>query len=214
MAKRQIEPAPEPASIVIAAPRFAFGNFKIVGTSPYVQNRFGPVAVAKMVEGQMQGSRAKKGALRKPKDFDAVYKDATRVSREGWHGIPAPAIRDGMISTCRLTGFKMTLAKLSLFVQADGFDADDGMPLVRLNGKPRVLQTANPNANGSVDIRWRPIWDEWWAVLRLRWDADQFSDVDVANLLARLGAQVGLGAGRYDSKNSPGLGWGCFEIAS
>jgi len=49
-------------------------------------------------------------------------------------------------------------------------------------------------------------------VFRLRWDADQFSDADVLNLLARAGMQVGIGEGRPDSPNSNGLGNGCWEV--
>lgn len=36
--------------------------------------------------------------------------------------------------------------------------------------------------------------------------------VDVANLMNRVGAQVGIGEGRPDSKNSAGMGWGLFSI--
>ncbi len=70
------------------------------------------------------------------------------------------------------------------------------------------------NANGGVDLRARPMWPEGWrANVTFRWDADQFSATDVANLLARAGIQVGVGEGRPDSKMSAGVGWGQFEIA-
>jgi len=35
----------------------------------------------------------------------------------------------------------------------------------------------------------------------------------VTNLLARMGMQVGIGAGRPDSTDSAGMGWGTFRIA-
>jgi hypothetical protein len=41
---------------------------------------------------------------------------------------------------------------------------------------------------------------------------DQFTHQDVANLMTRVGLQVGLGEGRPDSKNSAGMGWGLFQI--
>jgi hypothetical protein len=49
-------------------------------------------------------------------------------------------------------------------------------------------------------------------MLNMRWDADQFSADDIINLLMRVGLQVGIGEGRYDSKKSAGLGWGGFEV--
>jgi hypothetical protein len=119
-----------------------------------------------------------------------------------------------MISACRLVGFKMTLAKMSIFVEADGFDADDGTPLVKLiAGEPERMDAAVRNATGVIDIRSRPMWREWQADLRVRFDGDQFTLDDVANLLSRVGVQVGIGEGRPDSKASAGMGWGTFKLA-
>lgn len=50
--------------------------------------------------------------------------------------------------------------------------------------------------------------------LRVRYDADQFGAQDVLALMERVGLQVGIGAGRPDSKTSAGMGWGLFEIVS
>jgi hypothetical protein len=120
-----------------------------------------------------------------------------------------------MISACRLVGFKMTIAKLSVFVQPDGFDGDDGQPLVRLTvGSPIRKDIAVKLADGSTDILARPFFFPWEARPTLRWDADQFSATDVINLFARVGGQVGVGAGRPDSKFSTGMGWGTFEVKS
>ena len=119
-----------------------------------------------------------------------------------------------MISACRVVGFKMTLAKLSVFVEPDGFDAVDGTPLVKIIGEPRLHQGYGRNANGGVDLRWRPMWEQWKAAVHVRWDASQFSAQDVVNLMARAGLQVGIGEGRPDSPNSNGLGWGMFEVRS
>ena len=61
----------------------------------------------------------------------------------------------------------------------------------------------------------RPMWREGWtAVLRIRFDADILSPADVANLIMRVGEQVGIGEGRPDSKMSCGVGWGTFEIVN
>jgi hypothetical protein len=38
------------------------------------------------------------------------------------------------------------------------------------------------------------------------------TEADIANLIARVGLQVGIGEGRPDSKQSAGLGFGLFEI--
>lgn len=68
------------------------------------------------------------------------------------------------------------------------------------------------NATGVVDLRSRPMWREWSARVVVRFDTDQFTPADVANLLVRAGAQVGIGEGRPDSRQSAGLGFGLFTL--
>lgn len=188
--------------------------FKIAGTAPYVQHAFGQKAMQKMMDTQKAGQTAKSKKVREPRDFDENYRNATHRSVEGWCGIPAPAFRAAMISACRLVGFKMTLAKLAVFIKEDGFDPTDGTPLVRIQGDPEKHLGMARNANGGTDIRCRPMWKEWSAVLRIGFDADVFTSTDIANLVARVGAQVGIGEGRPDSKMSSGLGWGTFKIVN
>jgi hypothetical protein len=111
-------------------------------------------------------------------------------------------------------GFKMTLAKLSVFIEADGFDAIDGVPLVKIEGEPERLEMVTRNANTQPDIRVRPMWREWSVRLLVTYDEAQFSREDVTNLLSRVGKQVGIGEGRHDSKKSAGMGWGTFAITN
>jgi hypothetical protein len=200
--------------VTIAAPKFQIAEFIIRGNAPYVQNKFGAKARQKMKDQQEKGSTGKKGAKREPKDFQALYLEATHKATEDWYGIPAPAFRNAMISACRVCGFQMTKAKLSFFALADGFDADDGTPLVRISkGAPHYSEMAVRNETGVADIRPRPMWDLGWeAVLRIRFDADMFTVTDIANLVMRAGLQVGVGEGRPDSKKSAGLDWGTFDI--
>jgi hypothetical protein len=202
------------ANVVIKPPKFTTAVIRIRGVTPYVQHKFSEKAINTMVETQRLGQQAKKGRTREPKDFDAVYESALYRSKQGWHGIPAHSFRCAMISACRTVGFKMTLAKLSLFTEADGFNVTSGTPLVKITkGKPEKHIAPARNDNGSTDIRCRPMWREGWeAAVRVRWDAEQFSASDVVNLMARVGLQVGIGEGRPDSKNSSGIGWGQFEI--
>lgn len=199
-------------TVVISPPNMQRAILSIRGISPYVQHKFSQKAQTQIEETQRAGTQARSRKRREARDFEAGYRAAMHISTDGWHGIPAPAFRNAMIDACRLVGFVMTKAKLSVFVEADGIDAEDGTPLVRIIGTPTVHKGWGRNANGSADLRWRPIWYEWEAHVQLRWDADQFSATDVFNLLARAGLQVGIGEGRPSSPNSNGLGWGLFEV--
>jgi len=214
MAKNQEAAKTEQHTSVIQAPKFQTATFTIIGTAPYVQNKFSQKAREAMHEKQAAGSQGKKGKTRTAKDFKECCEHAKHLTANGVCGIPAPAFRNAMISACRTVGFKMTLAKLSVFIEADDFDADDGTPLVLFKkGKPRYTELAVRNQTGVCDLRARPMWDAGWeADLRVRFDADQFGIDDVANLLLRVGQQVGIGEGRPDSKNSCGMGWGLFAV--
>lgn len=209
-----VESKPKAQDVVIAPPNFQVAEFKIVGTSPYVQNKFSNKAKEMMKEKQKAGGQAKKGGKREPKDFEQCYEDAKYISREGWVGIPAASFRAAMVSACRTVGFKMTHAKLGFFILADGYEKFEGVPLVKFSkGKPHYFEQAVRNETGVADIRARPMWDEGWeSLVKVRFDADMFSASDIANLLHRAGEQVGIGEGRPDSKKCVGLGWGMFSL--
>jgi len=201
-------------ALTIAPPNFKTAAFTVRGIVPYVQHKFSAKAMEQIRATQEAGSTAKKGKKREPKDFQECFKQAQHIAKEGWNGIPAPAFRNAMISACRMCGFQMTKGKLSLFVEADGFDATEGTPLVKFTkGKPEQHMAYVRNETGVVDLRARPMWSEGWeAVVRVRFDADQFTIKDIANLLMRAGLQVGIGEGRPDSKKSTGQGWGLFDL--
>jgi hypothetical protein len=210
-AKTQAQ-APEEA-ISIKAPDFRFLEINIRGTAPLVVNRFSAKAIEMMRATQEAGSTAKAKKVREPKDFDALFENAKHVSGDGWEGIHAAAFRNGAISACRAIGYKMTHAKLAFMVMADGFDRVDGAPLVRLSqGEAEQWVAPTRNATGVVDLRCRPMYREWAAVLRIKYDAGMLSSSDMVNLISRVGLQVGIGEGRPDSKASAGLGFGLFEI--
>lgn len=198
--------------VAIKAPNIKTAVFRLVGTAPYAQARFSAKAMQAMADKMTAGSTAGSKKVRSARDFEDDYRQAMHRSVDGWLGIPAGAFRQAMISACRLVGFKMTLAKLSVFVDADGFDAVDGVPLVRIEGEPESITMAVRNATGVADLRVRPIWREWGCVLRVQYDADQFTLEDVTNLMRRVGMQVGIGEGRPDSRDSAGIGWGTFDI--
>jgi hypothetical protein len=118
-----------------------------------------------------------------------------------------------MISACRLVNFKMTLAKMSIFVIADGWDkTEPQIPLIRIIGKPKKQSDMARVETGQPYVTTRAAYHDWSAKVRIRFDADQFSIADISNLLSRVGMQVGIGEGRPDSKNSAGMGWGLFSL--
>lgn len=192
-------------------------TIRIKGTAPFVQNKFSKKAQDQMMEAMSTPKAAKKSKTeRPPRDYEDDFLQAQHRSTAGWNGIPCPAFRAAMIDACRTVGMVMTRAKMSVFVEPDGFDVDEGTPLVKLisESAPERTEMLVRNDNGSADIRIRPMWRDWAADVTLTFDADMITPESVVNLLDRAGRQVGVGEGRPFSKNSVGQGWGTFAVVT
>lgn len=201
------------ASVTIKAPNMQTAAFEIEGVAPLVIHRFSAKTKNQMLLKMETGKAASSKKNREAKNSDDTFNESRYVSRDGWDGVHAGAFRNAMISACRLVGFKMTLAKLSCFIVADGWDAEEPqVPLVRIQGTAERQDDLARVETGQPYVTIRARYWPWAATLRIRFDADQFTISDVANLLSRVGEQVGIGEGRPDSKNSAGMGWGLFVL--
>lgn len=207
--KKTKEPAPK-----IPPLRMEKVSITIQGEAPLCIHKFG-AKVKEKIKGAQEAAEAKSSKTRSPKDFEEAFNDARHISEDGWDGIHAAAFRNAAISACKITGYVMTKAKLSIFIVPEGFDAEDGSPLVRIiSEEPKNWIAPVRLDSGAADLRARPLYREWGAVVNVRYDADQFGKMDVINLFTRVGAQVGVGEGRPDSKKSAGIGFGLFSIVS
>ena len=200
-------------TVSIRPPNFGVASFHVRGIAPLVIHRFSAKTKLQMKTKMETGKASSSKRNREAKATDDLYEEARYRSPEGWDGFNASAVRAAMISACRLVNFKMTLAKLSLFVEADGADATEPqIPLIRIFGQPQKQEDMARVETGQPYVTVRAAYHGWWAVIRIRYDGDQFTLQDVTNLMMRVGMQVGIGEGRPDSKNSAGMGWGLFTI--
>jgi hypothetical protein len=201
--------------VQIKPPNFQTAVFNIVGIAPLVIHRFSAKTKLQMKEKMETGKAASSRKNREAKATDDLYEESRYRSKEGWDGFHAGSIRNALISACRLVGFKMTLAKMSVFVEADGWDKDEPqIPLIKIYGKPVKQEDMARVETGQPYVTVRAAYHDWKAKVKIRFDADQFTSADVANLLSRVGLQVGIGEGRPDSKNSAGMSWGMFTISN
>lgn len=203
------------ANLTIKAPNMMAAKFELIGNGPpLVIHRFSSKTKNEMKQKMETGKAASSKKNREAKSTDDLYEESRYISKEGWDGFHAGALRCALISACRLVGFKMTLAKLSVFVEPDGWDANEPqIPLIRIHGNPVKQEDMARVETGQPYVTVRAAYHKWKAYPCIRWDADQFTLKDVTNLLSRVGLQVGLCEGRPDSKKSAGMGWGTFDIA-
>jgi hypothetical protein len=202
----------------ITPPNIKTAVFKIIGTAPLVVHRIDKKVEEsfhnKVVSGTVPNQGKKKHEARDPEEICEAAKYVGETNGKRWDGFNASGIRLAMISACRLKNFKMTLAKLSIFVVEDGRDVLSPLyPLVRIIGKSEKTEMIGRTETGVAMLTIRPMYFPWSAIVRIRFDADQFSIADVTNLLATAGEQVGICEGRPDSKNSGGMGWGTFRVS-
>jgi hypothetical protein len=197
--------------IEISAPNFKSITVRIEGTAPLLLHKFSEKMRRQIEEKQTSKSAVQK--KREPKDYAAEYNAARYISQHGWDGIPAGAIRASMIAACRtITGLPMTKAKGAFFILSDGRDGTDGTPLVKINGEPKHDTRPVRLESGVADMRNRPRYDDWSCDITIQFDADMLSAQDVANLLARAGAQVGIGELRPQGPNSYGGDLGTWSV--
>jgi len=214
MATKAVE-VQKSTTVTIKPPSFGHAEFTISGMEdiPLVVHRFSAKTKGEMKAKMEQGKSAGSRKNREAKDTDVTYDEARYKNKDGWDGFNAACIRNAMISACRLVGYKMTLAKMSIFVEADGRDyVEPQIPLFRIYGDPVKQEDMARVETGQPYVTVRAAYFNWKAKIRIRWDQDQFTLMDITNLLMRVGMQVGIGEGRPDSKNSAGMGWGLFQI--
>jgi hypothetical protein len=210
--------AQDPGIVHIQPANMVQTTLRIRSNTGYVQEAFSGRKRDELMLGMSTSKAEKAGKARKDarpaRNYDDEFEDAQHKAVAGWNGIPCTAFRQAMVDACRTANVVMVTAKLAISIIPDGFDARDGTPLVQLYSPtpPERLQLPVRNANGSVDIRVRPIWREWWAKVTVQFDADMITAQSIVNLLDRAGQQVGIGAGRPFSKKSVGQGWGTFSV--
>ena len=207
-------PTAEKLTVNIHKPNTVMLGFHICGITPYVQDRFGPLAMAGMVD-SLTGPRTRSSGKKKL-DVEATFKDKLHASSDGWFGIPAAAFRKAIIDVAALLRHKIDRIKAGIFVHADGMDEFTKQALVRITkGDPIIHCDHVPNQKRASTLSVRPMWEPGWeAVVRLSVDADLIAPDDVATFMMRVGCQVGLGAGRPLSKSSTGCEWGLFTIVN
>jgi hypothetical protein len=155
--------------VAIKAPNFQVAEFEIVGSAPLVIHRFSAKTKEAMKQKMETGKAASSKVTREAKLTDDLFEEARYRSADGWDGFHAAALRNAMISACRLVGFKMTLAKLSVFILEDGRDViEPQIPLVRIIGKPIKQEDIAQTSTKQPYVCVRAAYHDWSAKVRVR----------------------------------------------
>lgn len=175
----------------------------IVGTTPLIMHRFSEKAKRQMLDAQ-QGRKTPK----QPKDPEAEYLAAAYMTADGRYGFPSVAFKAATVGAARFYGKDVKMTELRQSVFTHGELSDDGQPLVVVEGEPEMREDVVRVGNGGTDLRYRPMFREWSAVLQITFVTAMLSLESLLSLVDAGGMGVGVGEWRPERKGD----FGCYKI--
>lgn len=191
--------------IVLAKPLIGKAHIRVEGVTSLIVHAWSEKAKRMMLEAQQaNGAGAtKRKKSRADRDPQADYESSKYVSTDGWEGVPAASFKAALVGACRLVeNLHMTTARRLLHVRHDGYNATDGMELVRIYGEPSMRQDMVRLESGTADLRYRAEYKKWSAVLSVEFNASLISRDVLVNLIDHAGYAEGIGEWRPSSPKS------------
>ncbi len=176
---------------------------------PLVQNKFSEKARRMMADKQQKKATGPRAAKDPQECFEGAMHLMPGAKATADHpdiGFPAAGFRKAMITAAnsKTNGVSKTTAKGAVFVLGD-----DDSGLVRIfYTKVRRREDAVKNESGVADLRYRPEFISWHAMVRVQFDAGLISAEQVVNLMHRAGFSVGIGEGRPERSGE----WGRWMV--
>jgi len=176
-------------------------RFGIRGTSPMMQHAWSEKGLAMM---RMTAQERKK-VVKKARDPEAEAESAMYRTEDGQPAIPIMAFKAALISAAHKDlGIEKTLVKKSLFFPCS--DANKCVPMIA--DEPVCREDIVRVGMNQTDLRYRPEFNNWRAVIECEIDEESLTQQDLVNLVNRAGFGVGIGEYRPEK----GGEFGRFEI--
>ena len=159
--------------------------FVIEGTSPLIMHKFSEKSKRMMEDKQQKKSKVGKEV----RDPEADYLGALYTFGEDRYGFPSGGFKAAMIRAGKQLGYVMADLKGCFFIIPD----DKETNLVEIHGSHNMRTDMVRIGNGTADIRYRPEFKSWGAVLRIQYNDKVLSTEQVAELIALAGFACGIG---------------------
>lgn len=177
----------------------------VVGTAPLIVHRFDEKAKQMMLDTQ-QGRKRPKAHRDPQQDFE----NALHRLPNGDYGFPATGFKASMVGGARYFQDKklsMTLLKQALFVLGDGPD----MLVPIESAEPKMREDTVRIGAGTSDLRYRPMFDPWSAVVQVVY-LPSLMDLESIVALVDAGGLGGIGEWRPSAPKSATGVYGTFEV--
>ena len=176
--------------------------------TPLLMNRF-----TEKAKNQILGKQIGKANLgRTKRDPDKEWVDALyHIDKEKKiYGFPAIAFKQCMVTACsQIKDRAMSKVLTRGAVHINASDLDESGELVEIKGTPKKHEANVKLATGVADLRYRPIFSTWEAVLNLEWNNKAISFEQILHLLKLGGYSYGIGEHRPERNGI----FGRFEVA-
>lgn len=176
----------------------------IYGTAPLIIHAWSDKAKKMMLDKQMNpGTKPKKD----PKVPVEEYEAAFHRLPDGRPGFPSGGFKAAIVGACRLfDGLPMTQAKIAIRVTGEGPNR-----LIPIVGEPYMREDMVRLETGVADIRYRPSFLEWAAILPITFNASLLSLDSLVHLVDAAG-QGGIGEMRPSAPKSSSGDYGTFAV--
>ena len=168
-------------------------DITIIGDSPLIMHAWSEKAKQEMLDKQMGKAKGKK----EPKNPEQDYEDAFYRLSDGRPGFPSIAFKAAAVSAARqVEGLTMTFLRGAFHIQDE---------LTPITGTPRMRQDTVRIGMGTADIRFRPEFPAWSAVLKVRLNRRSMTLEQLVHLINQAGFSVGVGEWRPEKDGSYGM---------
>jgi hypothetical protein len=176
----------------------------IEGITPLMTHRFSEKAKKQMLEDQVK-TRTK--AKRPPQDPEAEYHAARYIMEDGKRdGFPAVGFKAAIVGAARLfDGISMTALKQAIYVQGEGSEQ-----LIHIQAEPRMREDVTRVGMGTANLRYRPEYWPWKALLPVTYVPSMIDESSVLALVDAAG-MGGVGEWRPSAPKSATGSYGQFH---
>jgi hypothetical protein len=178
----------------------------IIGTAPLIVHNFSEKSKRQMLNAQ-QGRKA----MKEIRDPEAEYQAAFyRIGREGepdGYGFPVTGFKAAIVGAARFYGKAIRMTELRQFLFMRGIMTKaDPQQLVEIIGEPQMREdiVRLGGMSRSADLRYRPEFREWSAILDVTFVHSSIAQGAVLSLIDAAGLGIGIGEWRPEKRGEFG----------
>lgn len=177
-------------------------SIPITGISPLIVHAWTEKSKKMIRDKKLGAAKNKKHDTWAPEE---EFEQSKHKSPLGWEGFPAAGFKAAMIRGAKMIGMEMKSTQQGFFVKADCEETQ----LVRIEGKSRMREDMVRVGMGSADLRVRPEYPEWSAILTIEFNEGIVSIDQIYQLVKAAGYGSGIGEMRPEKTK---FNYGRFKL--